>query len=155
MSLERTLILVKPDGVRRRLVGEIVARLERKGLSLAGLKMLRVTPDLSRKHYEEHVEKPFYPDLEQFITSGPVVALCAEGPGAIAVCRTLMGSTNGREAAPGTIRGDYGQSRSMNLIHGSDGPEAAKRELELYFTAEELFAPEDALAGVLYEAAEA
>ena len=154
MALERTLILVKPDAVQRRLTGEILTRLERKGLKLVGVKMMRITPELSKQHYAEHVEKPFYPDLEAFITSGPVVAVCAEGPGAIAVCRALMGATNGREAAPGTIRGDYGQSRSMNLIHGSDGPDAAARELKLYFTDDEVFEFDKLIEPVLYEAAE-
>ncbi|MEX0715129.1 MAG: nucleoside-diphosphate kinase [Planctomycetaceae bacterium] len=138
MPTERTLILVKPDGVHRRLVGPIVSRFEQRGLKIVGLKMLRVSQELSREHYAEHVEKPFYPLLEEFITSGPVVALAVEGPSAISVVRGMMGSTNGRDAAPGTIRGDYGLSRQMNLIHGSDGPEAAQLELALYFRPEEL-----------------
>lgn len=138
MAVERTLILVKPDAVQRRLAGRLIARLEDKGLRLVGLKLLQVTPELSKQHYAEHVEKPFYPLLEEFITSGPVVAIVAEGPEAISVVRTMMGPTNGREAAPGTIRGDYGQSRQMNLMHGSDGPEAAAREIEIYFRPEEL-----------------
>lgn len=138
MATERSLILVKPDGVQRRLIGTILSRIENKGLKIVGMKMLRVTQELARKHYAEHVEKPFYPLLEEFITAGPVVALAVEGPEAIAVMRALMGSTNGRESAPGTIRGDYGVSRQMNLIHGSDGPEAAARELQIYFRQEEL-----------------
>ncbi len=138
MATERSLILVKPDGVQRRLIGRLISRIEDKGLQIVGLKMLQVTPELSQKHYEEHVEKPFYPLLETFITSAPVVALCVEGPDAISVMRTLMGPTNGREAAPGTIRGDFGASRQMNLMHGSDGPEAAAREIAIYFTPEEL-----------------
>ncbi len=147
MATERSLILVKPDGVQRRLVGKILGRIEDKGLKIVGLKMLRVTPELARRHYAEHVNKPFYPLLEQFITDGPVVALAVEGPQAIAVMRTLMGSTNGRESAPGTIRGDYGLSRQMNLIHGSDGPEAAARELSIYFAPEELIEYDTTLAG--------
>lgn len=147
MTTERTLILVKPDGVHRRLVGTIIDRFERRGLKIVGLKMFRVTKELSRQHYAEHVNKPFYPLLEEFITSGPVVALAVEGPGAISVVRAMMGSTNGREAAPGTIRGDYGLSRQMNLVHGSDGPEAAQRELALYFRPEELLDYEPTLAG--------
>ena len=139
MPSERTLILIKPDAVQRRLVGPIVTRLEQKGLGILGLKILRITPELSRRHYVEHVEKPFYPSLEEFITSGPVVAICAGGPEAISVVRRMMGPTNGREAVPGTIRGDYGMSRQMNLIHGSDGPKAAAREIEIYFRPEELF----------------
>ena len=138
MATERSLILVKPDGVQRRLIGTIVGRIENKGLKIVGMKMLRVTQELARQHYAEHVEKPFYPLLEEFITAGPVVALAVEGPEAVTVMRTMMGSTNGRESAPGTIRGDYGVSRQMNLIHGSDGPEAAARELEIYFRPEEL-----------------
>lgn len=147
MATERSLILVKPDGVQRRLVGKIIGRIEDKGLKLIGLKLLRVTPELSRRHYAEHVNKPFYPLLEQFITDGPVVSLAVEGPQAISVMRTLMGSTNGRESAPGTIRGDYGLSRQMNLIHGSDSPEAAARELSIYFAPEELIEYDTTLGG--------
>ena len=150
MALERTLILVKPDGVQRRLIGRIVARIEDKGLSIIGMKMLQVTPELSKKHYAEHVAKPFYKDLEAFITSGPVVAMVVEGPDAIAVMRTLMGTTNSRESAPGTIRGDLGASRQMNLIHGSDGPEAAAREIATYFGAGEIVAAPDALTAHLW-----
>jgi nucleoside-diphosphate kinase len=138
MATERTLILVKPDGVQRRLIGTIITRIENRGLKIVGMKMLNVTTELAREHYAEHVEKPFYPLLEEFITAAPVVALAVEGPEAIAVMRGMMGSTNGRESAPGTIRGDYGVSRQMNLIHGSDGPEAAARELGIYFKSEEL-----------------
>ena len=139
MAVERTLILLKPDAIHRRLCGEIISRIENKGFKIVGLKMLQVTPELSRQHYAEHVEKPFYPQLEEFITAAPIVAMCVEGPEVISVMRGLMGKTNGREAAPGTIRGDYSASRQMNLIHGSDGPDAAKREIELYFQANELF----------------
>lgn len=138
MAVERTLVLIKPDAVQRRLTGRLLVRLEEKGLKIVGLKLIRITPELSKKHYAEHVSKPFYPTLEEFITSGPVVAACVEGPEAVGVVRTLMGPTNGRQAPPGTIRGDYGLSRQMNLIHGSDGPEAAKREIGLYFKPEEL-----------------
>lgn len=140
MANERSLILVKPDGVQRRLIGRLIARIEDKGLQIIGLKMMQVTSELSKQHYAEHVEKPFYPLLEEFITSAPVVAICVEGPEAISVMRTLMGPTNGREAAPGTIRGDFGASRQMNLMHGSDGPEAAEREIGIYFKPEELCA---------------
>ena len=147
MAIERTLVLVKPDGVQRRLVGEIVGRIEKRGLKIVGLKMIRVTKELSREHYAEHVQKPFYPLLEEFITSGPVVAIVAEGPQAITVLRGMMGPTNGRDAAPGTIRGDFGLSRQMNLIHGSDGPEAAKREIGIYFKAGELVDYEETLSG--------
>lgn len=138
MPTQRTLILVKPDGVERRLVGRILARFEERGLKIVGLKMLRVTPELSKKHYAEHVQKPFYPLLESFITAGPIVAMVAEGPDAITVVRDMLGPTNGRTAPPGTIRGDYGLSRQMNLVHGSDGPDAADREIPLYFEPNEL-----------------
>ncbi|MFM8224023.1 MAG: nucleoside-diphosphate kinase [Planctomycetaceae bacterium] len=136
--MERSLILFKPDAVQRRLCGALLSRLETKGLKIVGLKMLQVTKELSAKHYAEHVTKPFYPLLEQFITSGPVVAVVVEGPGAVAVVRTMMGPTNGQQAAPGTIRGDYGVSRQMNLMHGSDSVEAAQREIAVYFTPAEL-----------------
>ncbi len=136
-SLERTLVLVKPDGVRRALVGEIVARLERKGLKLVALKMLRVTPELAQRHYAEHQGKPFYPALIQHITSGPIVAMAVEGRSAISVVRLLTGATNPQTAAPGTIRGDFGLGITPNLVHASDAPESAARELALYFTPEE------------------
>ncbi|MDB5341130.1 MAG: nucleoside diphosphate kinase, partial [Planctomycetaceae bacterium] len=111
--MQRTLILFKPDAVQRRLMGQLLSRLETKGLKIVGLKMLRVTPELSRQHYAEHVSKPFYPLLEEFITAGPVVAVVAEGPKAVSVVRTMMGPTNGADAPPGTIRGDFGVSRQM------------------------------------------
>ena len=150
MALERTLILVKPDAVQRRLIGRIVSRIEDKGLSIVGMKMLQVTPELSKQHYAEHVAKSFYPDLEAFITSGPVVAMVIEGPEAITVMRTLMGKTNARESAPGTIRGDLGASRQMNLIHGSDGPNAAKREIATYFKDCEIVSAPTGLAPFLW-----
>ena len=138
MATQRSLILIKPDAIQRRLAGTLIGRLEDKGLKLLGVKMLRVTPELSRKHYAEHVDKPFYPLLETFITSGPVIAVVAEGPEAVSVVRAMMGPTNGRDAPPGTIRGDFGLSRQMNLMHGSDSPEAAEREIGIYFSPEEL-----------------
>lgn len=146
MASERTLILVKPDGVQRKLIGTIISRIENKGLNLIAMKMLTVTSDLSKQHYAEHVEKPFYPDLEGFITSAPVVAMIVEGPEAVSVMRTLIGATNGREAAPGTIRGDFGSSRQMNMIHGSDSVESANREIDIYFAAEEICSYDDALS---------
>ena len=149
MATERTLILIKPDAIQRRLAGRILTRFEERGLRIVGLKLLQVTPELSKKHYAEHVNKPFYPLLEEFITSGPVIAIAAEGPGAVSVVRAMMGSTNGRESAPGTIRGDYGLSRQMNLVHGSDGPEAAAREIGLYFRPEELLDYETPLSGLV------
>jgi nucleoside-diphosphate kinase len=145
MPAERTLVLLKPDAVARRLCGEILARFERKGLKIAGMKMLQVTPELSKQHYAEHVSKPFYPLLESFITSGPVVALALEGPEAVMVVRGMMGSTNGRQSAPGTIRGDLGLSRQMNLVHGSDRAEAAAKELAIYFRPDELLTYESPL----------
>ena len=147
MATERTLILIKPDGIQRRLAGRLIARLEDKGLKLIGMKMLHVTPELSQRHYAEHVDKPFYPLLEAFITSGPVIAICAQGPGAIGVVRDMLGPTNGQGASPGTIRGDFGLSRQMNLMHGSDGPEAAQREIGFYFRPEELLDYEPTLGG--------
>lgn len=138
MSAERSLILFKPDAVQRKLCGELLSRIERKGLKVVGLKMLQVTPELSKQHYAEHVTKKFYPLLESFITSGPIVAVAVEGVEAVKVMRSMMGATNGRDSAPGTIRGDFGSSRQMNLIHGSDSPEAAQRELGIYFKPEEL-----------------
>ena len=146
MPAERTLILFKPDAVQRRLCGELLSRIEQKGLKIVGLKMMRVTPELSKKHYAEHISKPFYPLLESFITAGPVVALAVEGPEAVSVMRTMMGPTNGRQAAPGTIRGDFGISRQMNLMHGSDSVEAAQRELAIYFRADELIDYQPTLA---------
>ena len=131
--MERTLILLKPDAVQRGLIGTIIARFEQKGLKIAGMKMLSITEDLARKHYEAHVERPFFPSLLKFITSSPVVAMALEGENAITVCRTVMGGTNAAEAAPGTVRGDFGMSKSFNLVHGSDSPEAAERELSLFF----------------------
>lgn len=149
MPTQRTLILIKPDAVKRRLAGRILTRFEERGLRIVGLKLIQVTPKLSQEHYAEHVKKPFYPLLEEFITSGPVVAIVAEGPEAVSVVRTMMGSTNGRESAPGTIRGDYGMSRQMNLVHGSDGPEAAAREISLYFRPEELLDYETPLSDLI------
>lgn len=149
MASERTLLLIKPDAMQRRLAGRLISRLEDKGLQIVGLKLLQVTPELARQHYAEHVEKPFYPLLEEFITAAPVIAIVAEGPEAISVCRTMMGPTNGRDAAPGTIRGDFGSSRQMNLMHGSDGPEAAEREIGIYFGPEELVSWSPTLAGWL------
>lgn len=147
MAIERTLILFKPDAVQRRLCGRLLTRLEDKGLQIVGLKLLQVTPELARRHYAEHVSKPFYPLLEEFITSGPVVALVAQGPEAVSVVRGLMGPTNGRQAPPGTIRGDFGASRQMNLMHGSDGPDAAAKEIAVYFKPEELVDYEPTLGG--------
>ena len=131
--MERTLILLKPDAVQRGLVGQILSRFESKGLKIAAMKLMQISPELAAKHYEAHKERKFYPGLVKFMTSSPVVALAIEGIDSIKICRTLMGATFGADAAPGTIRGDYGVSRSYNLVHGSDSPEAAARELGLFF----------------------
>ncbi len=131
--MERTLILLKPDAVQRGITGQLLTRFEQKGLQIVAMKLMQITPELAGKHYEAHKERPFYPGLVKFMTSSPVVALCLEGIDAINVCRNLMGKTNARESAPGTIRGDFGMSRSYNLVHGSDSPEAAAREIGLFF----------------------
>ena len=133
MAVERTLVLIKPDAMRRGLAGEIVARLERRGLVLRGADLVHVDRDLAEQHYAEHREKPFFEELVEFITSAPTLALAVEGEGAIALVRTTMGATNPANAAPGTIRGDLALSMPDNLVHGSDSPESAARELALWF----------------------
>jgi nucleoside-diphosphate kinase len=138
MTRERTLVLLKPDAVERRLVGEIIRRIEQKGLKIVAMKLMRVERGLAERHYAEHREKPFYSELINFITSGPIVAMVVEGPEAISVVRALMGATNPFEAQPGTIRGDFGLDLTANLIHGSDSYESAAREIELFFQPEEL-----------------
>ncbi len=136
--MQKTLVLLKPDCVERRLIGEIIGRLERKGLNVIAMKMLRITPAISKQHYAEHVSKPFYPNLEDFITSSPIVAMAVEGLEVIRVVREMLGATNGLKAAPGTIRGDFSSSRQMNLVHASDSEESAIRELALYFQPNEI-----------------
>ncbi len=136
--MQRTLVLLKPDCVQRRLAGQVIERFENKGLNIIAMKMMRVTPELARKHYHEHVDKPFYPNLEAFITGGPVIAMILEGLNAIALVRRMLGATSGLDAMPGTIRGDYSNSRQMNLVHASDGIEAAEFEMGLYFSDAEL-----------------
>ena len=136
--MERTLIIVKPDGVQRGLIGTVLSRFEQRGLKLIGLKLIQITPELAEQHYGVHKGKPFYPGLLQYITSGPVVVGVIEGPKAISIVRTMMGSTNAAEAAPGTIRGDYALEVSFNIIHGSDSPETAAFEINLYFKPDEL-----------------
>ena len=136
--MQRTLILLKPDCVQRRLMGQVLSRFENKGLNIIAMKMLQVTPELAAEHYAEHVEKPFYPGLEAFITGAPVVAMVIEGREAIRVVREMLGPTSGLEAAAGTIRGDLSSSRQMNLVHASDGPEAAEREINLYFQPDQI-----------------
>ena len=136
--MEDTLLLVKPDGVQRRLVGEILRRIEAKGLQIVGLKMIRIPRELAERHYAPHRAKPFYPGLIGYITSGPVVALVVRGRNVIPVTRAMMGATFGSKAAPGTLRGDLAVSDGLNLVHGSDSPEAAAQEIALYFRPEEL-----------------
>lgn len=133
MATESTLVMVKPDGVRRGLVGEVVSRFESKGLTLDKMRMLTIDDDLASRHYGEHVDKPFFGELVSFITSGPVVAMQWSGESAITVARTLMGTTNPAEAPPGTIRGDFGLIITENIVHGSDSPTSAERELGLFF----------------------
>ncbi|MCH9736052.1 MAG: nucleoside-diphosphate kinase [Actinomycetia bacterium] len=131
---ERTLVLIKPDGVQRRVIGEILGRIESKGLSIAALELKNVSDDLARAHYAEHADKPFFASLLEFITSGPVVAAILEGPRAVAAFRQLAGGTDPVEkATPGTIRGDLGLETQFNLVHGSDSPESAAREIDLWF----------------------
>ena len=144
--MQQTLILFKPDAVQRRLVGELLSRFERKGLRLAGLKLVHSTRELAEKHYAVHKGKPFYESLLQFLTSGPTVALVLEGREAVVVARTLIGATDGVKAPPATIRGDYAISVQNNLVHGSDSPENAATEIALWFAPNELtkFAPVDA-----------
>jgi len=136
--MERTFVMVKPDGVGRGLVGEVIGRLEAKGLRLIGLKLLRIDASTAERHYAAHREKPFYGGLIRFITSGPVVAMVVEGEGAIEVVRNLMGATDPRKAAPGTLRGDLALIIDANVVHGSDSEEAAREEIALYFGEDEL-----------------
>jgi nucleoside-diphosphate kinase len=131
--MEHTFVMVKPDGVRRGLVGEVIGRLERKGLTLERMRLLTIDEDLAGRHYAEHRAKPFFGELVAFITSGPVVAMEWSGPKAVSIVRTLMGPTNPAEAPPGTLRGDFGTIITENIVHGSDSPESAGRELGLFF----------------------
>ncbi len=136
MAIERTLIILKPDAVKRKLCGEIIRRIENKGLSLAGMKLMKIPVETAHKHYAEHAGKGFFNDLVSFMTGSPVVVMAIEGDEAITVMRTLIGKTKFTEAAPGTIRGDYAYSFTENLVHGSDSPESARREIELFFGGE-------------------
>lgn len=136
--MQRTLVLLKPDCVQRRLMGQIISRFENKSLNIIAMKLMKVTPELAKQHYAEHVEKPFYPGLEEFITGAPVLAMIIEGLEAIGVVRAMLGATSGLKAEAGTIRGDFSGSRQMNLVHASDGEEAAAREIDLYFTENEI-----------------
>ncbi len=136
--MERTLVILKPDAVQRGLIGTILARLEQRGLRFAALKLMRISPELAAEHYGEHDGKKFYPGLIQFITSGPVIVAVVEGTNAIKVARDTMGLTHPAEAAPGTIRADFGMEKGRNLIHGSDGPESAAREIKRFFSEAEI-----------------
>jgi nucleoside-diphosphate kinase len=137
-NMERTYLMVKPDGVQRNLVGEIVSRFEKKGFQLVGAKLLTVSKEMAETHYAEHKERPFFGELVDFITSGPVFAMVWEGENVISIARTMMGATNPKDALPGTIRGDFAAKLSMNVIHGSDSPESATREIGIFFKEEEL-----------------
>jgi|TARA_B100001971_G_C18070380_1_gene472762 nucleoside-diphosphate kinase len=136
--MQKTLVLLKPDAVQRGLVGEIISRLERKGLKLVAARLMQVTRELAHRHYGDHVGKPFFEGLVEFITSGPLMALVVEGDNAVEVVRKTMGATNPQDAAPGTVRGDLAASIGQNLIHGSDSTDSAAREIELFFTPEEI-----------------
>lgn len=136
--MERTLILLKPDCVQRRLVGRILSRFEDKGLNIVALKLLDMTTDLARRHYAEHVAKGWYPNLERFVTASPLVALIIEGPDVVRVVREMVGPTNGLKAPPGTIRGDFSTSQQMNLVHASDSLASAEREVGVFFTSAEI-----------------
>jgi len=149
--MERTLIILKPDAVQRGLIGQILTRFENKGLQIVGMKLMQISTKLAETHYEPHRGKPFYAGLVKFMTSSPVVVLAIEGRDAIAICRKMMGATFGSKAEPGTIRGDFGVSNSFNLIHGSDSPESAQRELGLFFQVGELLEWQPASRGWVYD----
>lgn len=149
--MEKTLIILKPDAVQRGLCGEILSRFENKGLQIVAMKFMRLPQQLVETHYEPHRGKPFYPGLVKFMTSSPVIVLALEGKDAIAIARKMMGATFGSKAEPGTIRGDFGVSNSFNLIHGSDSPESAQRELSLFFKPEELVEWQPANRGWVYD----
>ncbi len=149
--MERTFLAIKPDGVQRQLVGDIIRRLEAKGFTLVGLKLMQVSKDLAAEHYGEHKEKPFFPGLVEFITSGPVVAMVWEGKGVVASARKMIGVTNPLNSEPGTIRGDYGVDVGRNIIHGSDAVETAQREIALWFQPAELVSWNPTLTSWIYE----
>lgn len=136
--MERTFVMIKPDGVQRCLVGEIISRIERKGLKIVAMKMMNVDRALAERHYEEHREKPFFESLVNYITSGPVIAMVVEGKNAVKIVRNLVGATNPIDASPGTIRGDFGMEIGRNVIHASDSKESAEREINLFFKPEEI-----------------
>lgn len=141
-DLERTFVIIKPDGVERRLTGEIISRIEKKGLRISALKMLKITPELAAKHYAEHKGKPFYDDLIRFITSGHVIAMVIEGERAVEIVRNMIGPTDGGLAPTGTLRGDYSNSKKFNMVHGADSLASAKREIAHFFRPEEIY-PEE------------
>lgn len=149
--METTLIILKPDAVQRGLMGRIISRFEDKGIQVVGAKFMQITDDLAAEHYRDHVGKPFYEGLVNFMTSQPVLVLALRGVGAIAICRKMMGATFGSKAEAGTIRGDFGVSNSFNLIHGSDSPEAAERELSLFFKDGEVLSWTPANQGWIYD----
>jgi nucleoside-diphosphate kinase len=144
--MDRTFVMFKPDCLERGLLGRILSRFEEKGIRILAMKMLRVTPAIARQHYAEHLEKPFYPSLEEFITAAPVVATVMSGPEVVRVVREMLGATSGLKATPGTIRGDHSSSRQMNLVHASDSPESAEREIAIYFQPHEILEWDPTLA---------
>ncbi len=149
--MQTTLIILKPDTVQRGLCGRIISRFEDKGLQIVGMKLMQITPDLAARHYAVHEGKPFYDKLVRFMTSSPVVTMAIRGNDAIAICRKMVGATFGSNAEPGTIRGDFGVSNSLNLIHGSDAPETADFEVDLFFRPEELVSSDRAIEPWIYD----
>ncbi len=149
--MERTLVIIKPDAVQRGLVGPILTRFERRGLRFAALKLMQITPELAARHYAVHKDKPFYPSLIKYITSGPVVVAVIEGNDAIKIVRTMMGETHPAQAAPGTIRADFGMEIGRNLVHGSDKPETAAFEIPLFFSDDEILSYQRAIDSWIYE----
>ena len=137
--MERSLVFVKPDGVKRGLIGQVISRFEKKGFKIIGIKMIQFTKELSDKHYEEHINKPFYPNLLKYILTGPVVVFVVEGKDCVQIIRQMMGATKPTDALPGTIRGDFANDVTQNIIHGSDSIERAKKEIKLFFKDKELF----------------
>jgi len=148
--MEQTFSMLKPDAVQRSLIGEIIGRFEKKGLKLVALKLLKISREMAERHYSEHLGKPFFNDLVDFITSGPVVAMIWEGKNAIQVVRTMMGKTDPQEALPGTIRGDFGLFTGNNIVHGSDSPESASREINLFFSEEEIISYQKEIDNWIY-----
>ncbi|MDA1475322.1 nucleoside-diphosphate kinase [Bacillus changyiensis] len=148
--MEKTFVMIKPDGVQRQLIGEVLSRFERKGLQLIGAKLMKISEETAGKHYQEHKEKPFFGELVDFITSGPVFAMVWKGEDAISIARQLIGKTNPKEALPGTIRGDFGMIVGKNIIHGSDSSESAEREINLFFQQEELVEEEKLINKWIY-----